>query len=46
MRPMAWKSLWKEATDRDKMPKKSVKKWKKKERQKAKKDIDKIYKRK
>lgn len=39
MKPMSWKSLWKEANSLDKNPKKSIKKYKKKERQAAKKLI-------
>ena len=33
------RSMYKEANSLDKMPKKSIRKWKKKSRQKAKKDI-------
>lgn len=36
---MSFKAIKHEANSQDRMPKKSVKKWKKKERQKAKKEI-------
>ena len=36
---MTFRSLWKEANSRDSSPPKKIKKWKKKERQKAKKEI-------
>jgi hypothetical protein len=39
MKPLAWKAVYKEENGLDKMPKKSIKKWKKKDRQAGKKDI-------
>lgn len=39
MRPLGFPAIYQEANDRDKMPKKTIKKWKKKARQKAKKHI-------
>lgn len=41
MKPMSWKSQYTHEMCADKMPKKSIKKWKKSERQKAKKQIKK-----
>lgn len=40
MKPLSHREIWKESNSNDKMPKKSVRKWKKKARQKAKKDIN------
>lgn len=39
MKPMAWRAMLSEENSADKMPKKTVKKWKKKDRQAAKKQI-------
>lgn len=41
MKPLGHRSLYKEENSLDKTPKKSVKKWKKKDRQAAKKNIKK-----
>lgn len=43
MRPLSFRAMWKEANSSDKMPKKKIKKWKKKARQIAKKDINLQY---
>lgn len=41
MKPLSYREFWKESNSADKNPKKSIKKWKKKSRQQAKKEIDK-----
>jgi hypothetical protein len=39
MKPLGFRAMLKEQNNADRMPKKSVRKWKKKDRQKAKKQI-------